>query len=290
MSQSVFWRDPALPFVELRQVEDGRSLCYAPHSHLEWSMGAITRGESTFVLTDREHQVEAGTLVFINPDRMHVCNPVEGRPWAYLMLYLDAGWLAAQRFRLGLSASPDWHDLAPDVMRAPEVFNAFVGLAASLFDPGLPAAAKADALLDFLALLLPRLSTAEAPDVPANLEALADYLGGDHAAEDMSLEAMSRRAGVSPGHLIRRFKQHFGMTPHAYVINRRVQRGQRALRQGWAIVDAALDSGFADQPHFQRMFKRLLALTPRQYRRSSGPQQKDAAPGEQGRQAPVEPA
>ncbi|MNE94729.1 Transcriptional activator FeaR [compost metagenome] len=56
------------------------------------------------------------------------------------------------------------------------------------------------------------------------------------------------------------------MTPHAYVINRRIQLGQSALRLGRPIAEVALESGFADQPHFQRMFKRLLAATPGQYR------------------------
>jgi AraC-like DNA-binding protein len=58
------------------------------------------------------------------------------------------------------------------------------------------------------------------------------------------------------------------MTPHAYRLNRRIQLGQQALKQGKAIVDVAQTIGFSDQAHFQRAFKQRVAATPDQYRRS----------------------
>lgn len=266
MSDPIFWRDSALPHVELRRVEDGRNVCYAPHTHAEWSMGAITSGESTFVYGQRQCRIETGSLVLINPNHVHACNPIKGRPWAYLMLYIDTQWLAELRYRLGLSLTPEWQDLAPEVMHSPEVFDAFVGLAGCLLDTARSIELKSDRLVAFLSDLMPRLSASAAGrPVPAALCALADYLDR-HCAEEVSLDLLCRQAEISPGHLIRCFKQHFCMTPHAYVINRRIQLGQSALRLGRPIAEVALESGFSDQPHFQRMFKRLLAATPGQYR------------------------
>lgn len=72
---------------------------------------------------------------------------------------------------------------------------------------------------------------------------------------------------------------HFGFTPHAYLINYRIQRGQRELKHGKPIAETALNVGFADQPHFQRTFKKLLAATPKQYRQSLLNQQIDTAGG-----------
>jgi len=56
------------------------------------------------------------------------------------------------------------------------------------------------------------------------------------------------------------------MTPHAYLVNRRIQYGRARLKQGHAIAEVALEAGFSDQAHFQREFKRLSAATPGQYR------------------------
>jgi AraC-like DNA-binding protein len=106
------------------------------------------------------------------------------------------------------------------------------------------------------------------PRAPAILQELAAYLDV-HAPEEISLDTLCERSGYSPGHLIRAFKQHFGFTPHAYLINRRIQLGQSELKGGKPIAEAALSTGFSDQPHFQRTFKRLVAATPNQYRQPS---------------------
>ena len=55
------------------------------------------------------------------------------------------------------------------------------------------------------------------------------------------------------------------MNPHAHMVNRRILFAQQQLKAGQAIADVALAAGFADQAHFQRIFKRLVAATPRQY-------------------------
>ncbi len=46
---SPFWRDAALPFIEARTVDDGRTICYAKHTHDTFSLGAIVGGTSTYL-------------------------------------------------------------------------------------------------------------------------------------------------------------------------------------------------------------------------------------------------
>lgn len=114
-----------------------------------------------------------------------------------------------------------------------------------------------------------------APSVPPGEPAHNDVWNGIHVhhwkcgspALERHTEICSR-SGYSAGHLIRAFRQHFGLTPHAYLINRRIQLGQRELKRGKSIVEVALSAGFTDQAHFQRTFKRLVATTPNQYRQS----------------------
>lgn len=271
VTKPVFWRDPRMPYAELRSVEDGRMVCYEPHTHIQWSMGAITGGQSTFVCDDRRYQVSTGTLVFMNPECVHACNPIDNQPWAYLMLYLDAGWLAQLRYDLGLTGETIWHDIPCDLLTTPQYFNGFCELAACLLNPNAELIDKQSRLIRFLSGLLPAISGASDRRPPADgntpekLQQLATYLDA-HCTEDLSLDDLCQRTGYSAGYLIRAFKQYFGLTPHAYLINRRVQVGQRELKRGTPIAEAALNAGFADQPHFQRVFKRLVAATPHQYR------------------------
>ena len=87
--------------------------------------------------------------------------------------------------------------------------------------------------------------------------------------QPLTLDDICRAAALSPSYLIRAFRQRYGMTPHAYLVNRRVQHGHRLLKSGLPIAAAASESGFADQAHFQRTFKQLLAATPGQYQKPS---------------------
>ncbi|MBA2780830.1 AraC family transcriptional regulator [Billgrantia kenyensis] len=270
--QPLFWRDARMPHVELRKVEDGRKVCYAPHSHTQWSLGAITEGESTFRYRDARYHVAAGTLVMMNPNWMHACSAIDERPWGYLMLYVDARWLSELRYQAGLLAAPYWQDIATAVIRERKWYEGYCQLAACLLDSKRELLDKQTAVVEYLSALMHALAGQSVQPVakaPALLQELAAWLDA-HAAEEISLEDLCRRSGYSPGHLIRAFRQHFGFTPHAYQVNRRVQLGQRELKAGKPIAEAALNAGFSDQPHFQRTFKRLVAATPNQYRQPTG--------------------
>jgi AraC-like DNA-binding protein len=82
----------------------------------------------------------------------------------------------------------------------------------------------------------------------------------------LKLQDISSAADLSVSYLIRAFKDEYGMTPHAYLTNCRVEFSRARLRKGVPIADVAFEAGFADQAHLQRTFKRVVAATPAQYR------------------------
>jgi AraC-like DNA-binding protein len=269
-SKPMFWRDDRMPHIELRKVIDGREVCYALHSHDNWSLGAITQGESTYLYRDDKFNIEEGTLVLMNPHWAHACNPIDNKPWAYLMMYIDTDWLSNLRYELGLMDSLCWQDITAATITEPKWYEGYCQMAACLMDSTRELLEKQTVVVEYLSGLMIELSEQAiepSPKTPANLQALADYMKAN-AFVDMSLDSLCIRSGYSPGHLIRAFKQHFGFTPHAYLVNYRIQCGQQALKQGRSIVETAVNSGFSDQPHFQRTFKKLLAVTPKQYRQS----------------------
>ena len=276
----VFWRDNRMPYVELRKVHDGRKVCYAPHSHTQWSLGAITRGQSTFLYRDDRYRVSEGDLVIVNPEWVHACNPIDGQPWGYLMLYVDTDWLARLRHEAGLLERPVWEDIPTATLTSRQAYDGYCTMAQCLLDPDRVLLEKQTAVVEYLTGFMQSLAghaAAPQPRVPDNLQAVADYLKAHAASADVSLDSLCECTGYSAGYLIRSFKRHFGLTPHAYLINCRIQYAQQALKTGAPIAEAALEAGFADQPHFQRTFKRLLAATPQQYRRGSVDHQIDAA-------------
>jgi AraC family transcriptional regulator len=74
---------------------------------------------------------------------------------------------------------------------------------------------------------------------------------------------------VSSSHFSRAFKQSFADTPRRYVMRRRVERAKALmLATNASLGRIAADCGFADQPHFNRHFRRLVGENPNAWRRA----------------------
>ncbi len=260
-----FWHDIKLPFVEMRSIKGARSIGYAKHSHESFSIGAITGGKSTYLNGKMKEQVSAGTVVIINPEEMHACNPVVDEPWSYHMLYVDHAWLATLQHELGFSANADFRPFSTTSTNS--LFVELTTLCGILADEHADHLQKHGAVIDFFSMLQNRLDPASTSSKDANVKLMraAEFIK-ENFNRSLKLEEICAAAELSPAYLIRAFKHQFGMTPHAYLINHRIQQGRAQLRRGHAIADIALDIGFSDQAHFQRAFKQHLAATPGQYR------------------------
>jgi AraC family transcriptional regulator len=84
-----------------------------------------------------------------------------------------------------------------------------------------------------------------------------------------TLGQMAAVANLSPYHFARQFKAATGLPPYHYVIARRVERAQQLLRSELGLAEVALRVGFSDQSKFSLHFKRLVGVTPRQFRLSN---------------------
>jgi AraC-like DNA-binding protein len=93
-----------------------------------------------------------------------------------------------------------------------------------------------------------------------------EFLDGD-GGERVSLRALAALAGMSPFHFHRLFRRQTGLPPHEYLIRRRLLRARALLRRGEPASGVAAETGFADQSHLTRHFKRLLGLAPAAYAR-----------------------
>jgi AraC-like DNA-binding protein len=85
--------------------------------------------------------------------------------------------------------------------------------------------------------------------------------------ERVSLLEFAQSSGMSQFQLLRGFKRMYGLPPHEYQLNRRVELAREMLRRGYTAAQAAAANDFADQSHFTRHFRRIWGLTPGQYAR-----------------------
>lgn len=267
-SAPTFWREAALPYIEARSVEDGRKVCYAKHAHDTFSIGAINGGRSTYLNgTDRQH-IGTGALVVINPEDVHACNPIDDDPWSYLMLYVDVRWLTDLQREFGASGHRGFGRFSTTMTTRPDLHAGLNRLYGILADESTEILKKESAVRIFFGQVQLALGGTTPPPVRRSnpkLARAAEFIRGNFA-RSLMLDEICAASGLSPSYLIRAFKQRYGMTPHAYLVNCRIEFSRSELKRGRAIVEVAAEAGFADQAHLQRTFRQFTATTPSRYR------------------------
>src|SRR6516164_5983425 len=101
----------------------------------------------------------------------------------------------------------------------------------------------------------------------AKLRAVVEYIE-EHLDGSPSLEQLAAVARLSPNYFVSQFKRATGLPPHQYVIARRVERARQLLQTGTelSLAEVAAHAGFSDQSQFSHHFKRIVGVTPGQFR------------------------
>ncbi|WP_249279064.1 helix-turn-helix transcriptional regulator [Bordetella genomosp. 5] len=260
-----FWRDPALPFAESRIAQNSRA-CYQAHAHDTLSVGMVERGASRFSSQDRVHDLAPASVVMVPAGVVHACNPLPDAAWSYRMLHLDADWCDALWRESGQRVA------SSTVVTRRGAASALRALTDLLHGAG-GVAAKETALIEYVGGLRWIVPAAHAtgtasddtiashPGITRVIALLRDDCTCNHAVADLAAQA-----GLSRYHFIRAFRARTGITPHAFQTDLRIQQARRLLQAGQAPAEVAHALGFADQSHFQRVFKARVAATPGQYR------------------------
>lgn len=246
-----------------------RRHAYAPHTHDSYVIGTVIEGYEAFKVAGQPHVIGPGEVCLLAPGVVH-----DGRPAAdgftYRITYPEPEVLAA------VAADGDDRAMAPR-FRQPVVRDADLAarLAAAhaLIDRDGPTLAGDAALLGAYTLALARHAedgggTAVKATTAAEPDAVGRALGylDAHFAEAVDLATLAAAAGVPRVRLIRAMRRQTGLTPHAWLTDRRVRAAARLLRTGIAPAEAALAAGFCDQSHLNRAFRVRIGVPPGAYR------------------------
>ncbi|UPQ89493.1 helix-turn-helix transcriptional regulator [Vibrio sinaloensis] len=256
-----FKQSTMVPWIELR-IANHSSACYQAHSHDEFSFGLIQHGRAQYHNHHHRHHIGKGDLVTINPADVHACNPEAGL-WSYSMLFVDAEQMGRVQQEISDNHRHDYLPFRAAFERDPELKHRFVCL---LHDVQSDASQMQieTRLYDFIAATFGDTNQAfrqmPTPDIQRVREKLLDDVSSVH-----QLDQLAEEAQLSRYQLLRAFKQYYGLPPHAYLMDEKIKRAKVMLKSGEGIVDIAHALGFADQAHFQRQFKRKIAVTPKYY-------------------------
>lgn len=88
----------------------------------------------------------------------------------------------------------------------------------------------------------------------------------ENLSKDISLKKMAREVGLSPYYFCREFKKCTGKSPKKFIIYQRIEKAKELLKKGFKITDIAINVGFNDLPNFNKQFKKIIGMTPTEYR------------------------
>jgi AraC-like DNA-binding protein len=265
--QARHWEHPGLPGVDLLRARYVRHT-FSRHVHGGYVIAGIVGGVEGIGVPGGPLRAGPGEVVLINPETPHSAYAGAAGGWNYRVLYPEADVVAAVAaettalrgtpvFNATVLADPDAVRMIADVHRAAERDNA---LAADTF------------MRMVVARLLARHGAAPAapgggPAAGPGAAALARDLLAARLAEPPSLAELAEQTGTGTFALLRAFRTAYGLPPHAWLTGERVRAARRLLEAGATPADTAATVGFADQPHLNRHFTRIVGVPPGAYQR-----------------------
>jgi AraC-like DNA-binding protein len=231
---------------------------YPPHVHDAWTVFIVDDGWIRYDLEAR-HRGAGGERVTILPPRVvHDGRAAGALGFRKRVLYLGTEVLD-ERLAGRAVDRPDVHE--PALRRAVHALHRALGEP----DDALEAEARLAVVGDRLRAHLGDRPAGAAEPHPGGLARdLRDLLDVRLFTRTTLAEA-GWALGASPAHLVRSFRQTFGIAPHQYVVARRIDAARRRLLDGEPIALVAAGVGFYDQAHFTRQFKRHVGTPPGRY-------------------------
>ncbi|KOG27772.1 helix-turn-helix transcriptional regulator [Streptomyces resistomycificus] len=234
---------------------------YPMHVHEAWTLLIVDDGAVRYDLDRHEHGTPHDTVSLLPPHVPHNGSPATAEGFRKRVLYLDGTHLPDNL----IGAAVDGPDLRDPVLRRR------VGqVHAALARPG--DELEAESRLTLVGeRLRTRLRPSAAAPVPRRDPVVARRLRellDERVVEGLALGEAARLVQAHPAHLVRAFSGAYGIAPHQYLNARRVDRARRLLLAGHGPADVAAATGFHDQAHLTRHFRKLVGVPPGRYRAS----------------------
>lgn len=243
---------------------------YDPHIHDELLVGVTLCGVQQFNCHRSLHTSTQGSTMLIEPGAVHDGHAPAGHDFTYIMLSLPQTWVSDMLQRRKRTSLEDLGTIFQNTLiDSPElsvaVIRAFDGLQG--LEGRMARDQRLDRLIDLLSQRFVPGTVSTARECTSVLSRARDYLH-DYLDTDIALDELASVSGIDRFRLTRQFGRHFGLSPHAYLVRLRLRKAKRLLAEGIRPAEVAARTGFSDQSHMGRWFKRAYRLTPVAYQRS----------------------
>lgn len=233
------------------------------HFHNEISIGLIERGSTQTEINGNTYELHEKTFLIIPPNLAHKCTPYDYKNWNFRMLYLTKEWFKSAFNIQGEKVKFDYMKIGENM------FSDIIKLTDNIESETINIKNETK-LVKYISLLINNLSLEDNMKENTNVKKIneiKEYIEKNYL-KNIMLDDLAERAQISKYYLIRKFSEYYGLSPHQYITNLRINHAKKLLKNNMEYADIALDSGFYDQSHFIKCFKEYTGVTPMNYKSS----------------------
>jgi AraC-like DNA-binding protein len=255
MKSDIFKNDK-LDFIELLYLEDVTP-CSKTHTHEELTIFAIKKGSLNLIFNESSFEFLPNEIVIINNHIPHLASLNKESKNGYV-IYLKKEYLKNIDFNFTSSY---------EIIKDKNIYKNFIKICDCLLDKKVSLLEKEEMFYSFCLAFF----SFEAKQINIEKESLLaldikKYLDENYL-EELILNDLALKFDLTVVHLIRVFKKEFGLPIHSYILNKKVQKAKELLSFNMPIIQIAQNSGFFDQSHLNRSFKRIFQITPKEYQK-----------------------
>jgi len=260
-------RNSCLPSIEIKEGA-WENYPVRNHSHEELQIGFVEKGSSVITCKALAFKMKADQSILIPPGVIHLCQPDEASKFKFTILYIAPRWFETE-FKLDVTTlKPQVCPLDPQTI---ENKKQFLALFKSENDPMI----MESVAIMFVGNILFNYFDTQPSKKPLTqgqneLTAIRGYLD-QHYGELIQLDDLADISGMTKFSLLRKFKAHYRLSPHAYLINQRINHAKQFLLDGETVAMTAVTCGFFDQSHFVKTFRQYVGIAPIDYKQSVNP-------------------
>ena len=255
MKSNIFKNDK-LSFIELLYLEDVTP-CSKNHTHEELTIFAIKEGSLNLIFNDTSFEFLPNEIVIINNNIPHLASLNTQSKDGYI-IYLKKEYLKTIDFDFKSSY---------ELVKQKSIHKNFIKMCDCLLNDKISLLEKEEKFfsfcLSFFSFESKQIQIEEESSLALDIKKYLD----EKYLEELILDDLAKSFDLSVVHLIRVFKKEFGLPIHSYILNKKVHFAKELLSSNLPIIEVAQNSGFFDQSHLNRSFKRIFQITPKEYQK-----------------------
>lgn len=237
---------------------------FPKHFHDYYVIGYVKKSNRNLICNERKYFLKGGEILLLNPNDYHECSSNKDETFEYSAIHITKEEIDNLSYEMfGINKTTVF---TKNVIYDFSMIEEFEEMITMLFNES--NSLKKEEL--FYLIIRDLLENyADFKETERNISKLkvneiCNFIQMNYA-DDLTLEELSKIAGISKYHFIRLFTREVGTTPYKYLELTRINKAKKMLQNGISIIEVAISNGFSDQSHFTNLFKKTIGITPKQY-------------------------